>query len=168
MVQPVPTVEVVEGERLDELLAALGGVAPRVPVASYTNGPEHLVVVAGGREDVPALLALRPDLGRLANVAGAAGTSVLAGGGARWTTRMFAPGLGVDEDPATGSAAGPVAVHLCRSGLVPWGAEIELSQGEAINRPSRLLARAEGSAAGVERVEVAGDVVVVGSGSFAF
>ncbi|HEX3924799.1 MAG TPA: PhzF family phenazine biosynthesis protein [Streptosporangiaceae bacterium] len=40
--------------------------------------------------------------------------SRFAGGGRRWKTQMFAPGLGVREDPATGSAAGPLAVHLAR------------------------------------------------------
>ena len=166
MVQPVPTVTPVETGELDALLAALGGIQPTVPVARYDNGVEHLVIVIGGSDSVDSVLGLAPDFGALAAAAGAAGTSVVAGSGRSWTSRMFAPGLGVNEDPATGSAAGPVAAHLCRYTLVDWGDEIEIQQGEVINRPSQLRARAEGSDDGIERVEVGGDVVVVGSGSF--
>ena len=53
---------------------------------------------------------------------------------------MFAPALGVREDPATGSAAGPLALHLARHGRVKFGDDIEIRQGVQINRPS-LLAR---------------------------
>ena len=70
------------------------------------------------------------------------------------------------EDAATGSAAGPLACHLCRHGLVPWGTEIEISQGAAIGRPSTLYARAEGAGARIERVEVGGSAVVVARGEF--
>ena len=166
MVQPVPTVELLEPERVERLVDALGGVEPKAPVACYDNGVKHIVVVAGDAGDVDALLRLTPDLGRVAAVAGRAGTSVIAGEGDRWTSRMFAPGLGVAEDPATGSAAGPVAVHLCRNGLVPWGTEIEIDQGRTVNRPSKLRALAQGSDEGIDQVDVGGDVVIVGSGSF--
>jgi trans-2,3-dihydro-3-hydroxyanthranilate isomerase len=79
---------------------------------------------------------------------------------------MFGPGLGVDEDPATGSAAGPLAVHLCRHGLVPWGTEITISQGAELNRPSTLYATALGDDDRLEAVEVEGDTVIVGHGGF--
>ena len=52
---------------------------------------------------------------------------------------------GVPEDPATGSAAGPLAVHLSRHGRIAFGEEIEIRQGAEIGRPSLLHARAEGS-----------------------
>ena len=45
---------------------------------------------------------------------------------------MFAPGGGVPEDPATGSAAGPLALHVARHGLAPFGEELEISQGAEI------------------------------------
>jgi trans-2,3-dihydro-3-hydroxyanthranilate isomerase len=77
---------------------------------------------------------------------------------------MFLPALGVPEDPATGSAAGPLAVHLCRHGRVAFGAEIEIRQGAEINRPSLLRARAVGSRERIERVEVAGAAVIVARG----
>ena len=89
-----------------------------------------------------------------------------AGSGSSWKTRMFGPSLGMDEDPATGSAAGPIACHLARNGLIAWGDEIELTQGVEIGRPSTLLARAEGSAESIERVEVGGCAVIVARGEF--
>ena len=79
---------------------------------------------------------------------------------------MFAPADGVPEDPATGSAAGPLACHLARHGRIGWGEEIEISQGAEIGRPSTLYARAHGSAEAIERVEVGGSAVVVARGEF--
>jgi trans-2,3-dihydro-3-hydroxyanthranilate isomerase len=79
---------------------------------------------------------------------------------------MFAPALGVPEDPATGSAAGPLAVHLARHGRIAFGEEIELHQGAELGRPSLLRARASGSADEIERVEVSGAAVIVASGEF--
>jgi trans-2,3-dihydro-3-hydroxyanthranilate isomerase len=163
MVQPVPTIEPVSDAERGEVLAALGGVEPRLPVERYDNGVRfHMVVV----DSVDSVLAARPDFGALARVVPDGGTVLAAGEGTRWTSRMFAPGLGVAEDPATGSAAGPLVTHLCRQHVVPWGAEVEIFQGEVIQRPSVLRAVSHGSDAGVERVEVGGDAVPVGRGTF--
>ena len=79
---------------------------------------------------------------------------------------MFSPGAGVPEDPATGSAAGPLALHLARHGLISFGDEIEITQGVEIGRPSTLHARVDGSAEQVERVAVGGSAVVVARGQF--
>jgi trans-2,3-dihydro-3-hydroxyanthranilate isomerase len=79
---------------------------------------------------------------------------------------MFAPGAGVAEDPATGSAAGPLAVHLARHGRIAFGDEIEITQGVEIGRPSTLCARADGSPEQLERVEVGGSAVIVARGEF--
>src|ERR687888_551355 len=88
------------------------------------------------------------------------GANCFAGSDSRWKTRMFAPFHGVAEDPATGSAAGPLAVHLLRHGLIAAGDEIEISQGAEIGRPSTLYARAWGTPDEIERVEVGGSAVV--------
>jgi trans-2,3-dihydro-3-hydroxyanthranilate isomerase len=77
---------------------------------------------------------------------------------------MFAPSSGVAEDPATGSAAGPLALHLARHGRIEFGEEIEISQGVEVGRPSTLYARVEGSADDVQRVEVGGSAVIVARG----
>jgi trans-2,3-dihydro-3-hydroxyanthranilate isomerase len=79
---------------------------------------------------------------------------------------MFAPGNGVAEDPATGSAAGPLCLHLARHGRVAFGEEIEISQGDEIGRPSKLYARVTGTAEQVDSIEVGGSAVIVARGEF--
>jgi trans-2,3-dihydro-3-hydroxyanthranilate isomerase len=72
----------------------------------------------------------------------------------------------VTEDPATGSAAGPLAIHLARHGRIEFGEEIEIRHGAEIGRPSVLHARVNGSSAGIESVEVGGAAVIVARGEF--
>ncbi|HJV29074.1 MAG TPA: PhzF family phenazine biosynthesis protein [Gaiellaceae bacterium] len=160
MHQPIPTVE-----PFDEgpVLAALGVERSELPVELYDNGM-RFVYVALRSEDEVATLA--PDQRGLSRAAGIAGVNCFAGSGDSWKTRMFAPGAGVSEDPATGSAAGPLAVHLARHGRIGWGDQIRISQGAEIRRPSTLYARADGSANAIERVEVGGSAVVVARGEF--
>ena len=83
-----------------------------------------------------------------------------------WKTRAFFGTLGIEEDPATGSAAGPLAVHLARHGRIGFGEEIEISQGVELGRPSKLYARADGSPDRIERVLVGGSAVIVARGEF--
>jgi trans-2,3-dihydro-3-hydroxyanthranilate isomerase len=79
---------------------------------------------------------------------------------------MFAPAIGVAEDPATGSAAGPLAIHLARHSRIGFGDEIAIRQGAEIGRPSVLHAGVNGSPAGIESVEVGGGAVIVARGEF--
>jgi trans-2,3-dihydro-3-hydroxyanthranilate isomerase len=92
--------------------------------------------------------------------------SVFCGQGTSYKLRVFAPAFGVAEDPATGSAAGPLAVHLCRHGRLSYGQQIEIEQEIELGRPSRLYATAHGTGAELERVEVGGAAVTVASGEF--
>ena len=108
---------------------------------------------------------LRPDLGALAEL-GRIGVSCFAEADGRVKTRMFGPGLGVAEDPATGSAAGPLAVHLGRHGRAQFGQSILIRQGVEVGRPSVLHARADGSATRLDRVVVGGGAVVVARGEY--
>jgi trans-2,3-dihydro-3-hydroxyanthranilate isomerase len=159
MEQPLPTWEPYPEE--GRLLAAVGVERSELPVEVYDNGPRHVFITLGSEDEVSAL---SPDLAPLSELS--LGINCFAGAGSRWKTRMFAPGLGVSEDPATGSAAGPLAVHLARHGRTGFGDEIEISQGEEIGRPSTLHARADGSAEQLERVEVGGQAVTVARGEF--
>ena len=160
MRQPLPSWRPYEREA--ELLGALGLERSGLPVEVYRNGPLHVYVEL---ESERALAGLAPDLGALAGL-GELGFACFAGEGTRWKARVFAPALGIPEDPATGSAAGPLAVHLSRHGRIAFGAEVAIRQGAEIGRPSVLYARAEGSAAAIERVEVAGEAVIVAHGEF--
>jgi trans-2,3-dihydro-3-hydroxyanthranilate isomerase len=161
MEQPLPSVEPYEREA--DLLDALGVERSELPVEVYDNGIRHVYVTLASEE---AVAALRPDMSRLAELPAVLGVNCIAGEGRRWKTRMFAPGGGVPEDPATGSAAGPLALHLARHGRIGFGDEIEISQGAEIGRPSTLFARVDGSAEQLERVEVGGAAVVVAHGEF--
>jgi trans-2,3-dihydro-3-hydroxyanthranilate isomerase len=161
MEQPLPSIE--PFERADELLAALG-VESTLPVELYDNGIRHVYVALGSREEVAAL---KPDFQRLIAI-GPYGVNCFAGEGASWKTRMFHTAFGVAEDPATGSAAGPLALHLARHGRISFGDEIAIEQGAEIGRPSLLYARAEGRDGSVERIEVGGSAVIVARGEFRF
>jgi trans-2,3-dihydro-3-hydroxyanthranilate isomerase len=160
MEQRIPTWEPYDGEAA--LLAALGVERSGLPVEAYPNGPRHVFVAL---ESEAAVAALQPDLAVLAGLPGV-GVNCFAGSGRSWKTRMFAPALGVPEDPATGSAAGPLALHLARHGRIAFGEEIQIRQGVEIGRPSTLHARVDGSAERVERVEVGGAAVLVARGEY--
>jgi trans-2,3-dihydro-3-hydroxyanthranilate isomerase len=161
MGQPIPKVE--PAPEPEAVLSALGVARSSLPIEVYDNGIRHALVTLDAPDEVAAL---RPDPRRLAAIAGIDGFSVSAGSGTSYTTRMFAPAAGVAEDPATGSAAGPIAVHLGRHGRVAFGQEIRIAQGAELGRVSTLYACAYGSAERIERVEVGGAAVVVARGEF--
>ncbi|WP_330277189.1 PhzF family phenazine biosynthesis protein [Lentzea sp. NBC_00516] len=160
MRQPNPTWE--PYEQTDHLLAALGLAESALPVEVYRNGPRHVFV---GLPDIPALSRVVPDQRALAEHLDVA-VNCFAGSGTQWRTRMFSPAYGVTEDAATGSAAGPLAVHLIRHGLLQSGDEIEIRQGVEMGRPSTMHAVARGSRDVIDVVEVAGSAVVVAKGVF--
>jgi trans-2,3-dihydro-3-hydroxyanthranilate isomerase len=160
MDQPIPPWE--PFDRVDELLAALGVSQSGLPVELYHLGPTHLYVELDSPE---AVAALAPDFAALERVTGA-GTNCFARTPAGWKTRMFAPAHGVAEDAATGSAAGPLAIHLARHGRIAFGEEIEITQGVEIGRPSKLYAQVEGTVERIERVRVGGCAVTVARGEF--
>jgi trans-2,3-dihydro-3-hydroxyanthranilate isomerase len=161
MRQPIPPWE--PFDRAPELLAALGVESSALPVELYHLGPTHVYVALESEE---AVAALQPDMARLGDFG--AGVNCFAGDGRRWKTRMFYPGGGVPEDAATGSAAGPLAVHLARHGRISFGQEIEIRQGEEISRPSLLYSKATGTADRITSIEVGGSARIVASGSFGF
>jgi trans-2,3-dihydro-3-hydroxyanthranilate isomerase len=159
MQQPIPNwAPFAQAEELQDLL----GVRSNLPVEVYDLGPHHVFLELASKEEVAAL---EPDFGALEKLTSVC-VSCFAGAGRDWKTRMFAPGSGVAEDPATGSACGPLGVHLVRHGRVPFGEEIEVSQGVEVGRPSKLYARVDGSPERIERVEVGGSAVVVARGEF--
>jgi trans-2,3-dihydro-3-hydroxyanthranilate isomerase len=159
MRQPVPSWG--PYERTGELLAALGVRESGLPVELYRNGPAHVYVQLASEE---AVAAIRPDLAALADLA--VGANCFAGRGRSWKTRMFYPSLGVAEDPATGSAAGPLAIHLARHGQIRYGEQIEIRQGAEIGRPSVLYASVAGEGDRIDWVEVGGTALIVAEGRF--
>lgn len=163
MEQPIPTWQPVDDPA--PIFAALGVEGSGLPVERYDLGPGHVYVELASPKAVERL---SPDIGALA-AATQDGVNCFAHvEGNRWKTRMFAPNHGVAEDPATGSAAGPLAVHLARHGRIAFGEQIEIRQGAEIRRPSTLFARAEGDGDRIDRVEVGGSAVLVARGEFGF
>jgi trans-2,3-dihydro-3-hydroxyanthranilate isomerase len=144
-----------------EVMAALGlepGAAhPELPCQPVSTGLRH--VLAPVRDDPGALRAMRPDGERVRRLLAAHEAVCLYAvvidtdrGRAR-ARSFFADG----EDPATGSAAGPLCAWLAaRTGVTA----LEVTQGVEMGRASRLSCRLEG-----ERVRVGGDVAVVVDGT---
>ncbi|NUS71852.1 MAG: PhzF family phenazine biosynthesis protein, partial [Corynebacteriales bacterium] len=158
MTQPNPTVRLFE--HADAVLDALGVPASLLPIELYYNGVPHVYVAL---DSVEAVLNATPNIAALAEIPKLERINFFAGAGTNYTTRMFSPHDTVPEDPATGSAAGPLALHLVRHGWVASGEQITISQGEKIGRPSTLYATAflEGE---VTQIHVGGDVRIVGRG----
>jgi trans-2,3-dihydro-3-hydroxyanthranilate isomerase len=159
MDQPIPSITSVEDTKA--LFGVLGVDGSVLPVEVYDNGATHIFVTLEIEEQVASLA---PSTSAIAEF-GVTGVNCIAGAGTRWKNRMFWPR---GEDPATGSAAGPLACHVARHGLADWGEWIEISQGVEVGRPSTLFARADGAGGEIVRVLCGGRAVVVARGEFRF
>jgi trans-2,3-dihydro-3-hydroxyanthranilate isomerase len=146
------------GLRVDEL-----GEQPFVPVST---GIAHLMVPVVGEEALRR--ASRDDRG-CAEVTEAANAESLylfaIRGEGDVIARMFDRSIRIGEDPATGSAAGPLGVYLAEHGLARVPGHITIAQGEMVGRPSFLRVDVERDDAGWV-AHVGGGVRVVGEGSF--
>lgn len=166
MEQPLPSVSPLP--EAEDLLRPLGVERSGAPLELYDNGTRNVYVLLESDE---AVARLEPDVNGLLRLTREGPldhvhVSCVHGRGRRFKTRMFAPASGVAEDPATGSAAGPLACFAVRHGLSAPGEELEISQGAELGRPSTLYARVEGTPERFERVEVGGSAVVVARGEF--
>jgi trans-2,3-dihydro-3-hydroxyanthranilate isomerase len=83
-------------------------------------------------------------------------------------SRMFAPIFGIPEDPATGSATGPLGAYLVRHGAVSAerAGNLLSLQGAAMGRPSRIHIAVDVADGQVTGVRIGGQAVVVASGEF--
>lgn len=128
------------------------------PACVVSTGAAHLLVRATSRAAVDAAV---PDLAALAPKlagAGAQGCYLFASSDHRHAAaRFFNPLVGLAEDPATGSAAGPLAWWLCRDATGPVVVEVE--QGDAMGRPSRMRLIVDG-----EHVTLRGSAALAAQG----
>ena len=88
--------------------------------------------------------------------------------GATVYSRMFAPEAGVVEDPATGSASGPLAAYLVRHGVVPMAARRHRERAGREDGPARAVcmrASRRRRPTDITRVHVGGAAVSVGEGT---
>jgi PhzF family phenazine biosynthesis protein len=167
------------GETLAALLRALGvtqeDVRPDCPVQIISTGHSKVMVgirdIMVGFQDNGLLNRLKPDMGQLVKVSETTGCNgffvfTLHPGEAVATRgRMFAPAIGIPEDPVTGNANGPLGAYLARYGLLPvTNGELvyTAAQGEAIRRPGTMEVRVR--AVNGEPVEVK----IVGNATIAF
>ncbi len=160
MMQPIPTIEPYPVPK--ELFVALGIESAISPVEMYDNGIQHVFLELSSKD---AVSEVNPDYQALVELPGV-GINVFAGADLDYKTRMFSPRGGINEDPATGSAAGPLALHLVRHGRIRSGEKICIDQGKEVGRPSTLYARAHLKQERIEMVEVGGSAVIVARGEF--
>jgi trans-2,3-dihydro-3-hydroxyanthranilate isomerase len=82
-------------------------------------------------------------------------------------SRMLAPGFGITEDPATGSASGPLGCYMLYHGMVTAEDARSLIslQGAAMQRPSRLYISIDSNDESIARVRVGGKAVLVAEGT---
>jgi trans-2,3-dihydro-3-hydroxyanthranilate isomerase len=80
-------------------------------------------------------------------------------------SRMFAPLMGIPEDPATGAASGPLGAYLVQYGLADGDAPILSKQGYAMGRPSQIHIRIERDGDAFTGVQVGGQSVYMGGGA---
>lgn len=78
-------------------------------------------------------------------------------------SRMFAPGLGITEDPATGAASGPLGCYLVTHGVFPAG-DIVSEQGVEMGRPSFVHIRIATEGERITAVRVGGRCHFAGEG----
>jgi trans-2,3-dihydro-3-hydroxyanthranilate isomerase len=135
--------------------------APSPPVEAAPDGHGHLVGL-GQRyrlvefDRIDDVRAFVPDLQQLGQAEFPLGVFALQGGRAKM--RFFAPSAGVDEDPATGSAAVALAALLHGDGRLVDGAVLHIEQGDEVGQPSLLeVTHAEGA------VHLAGTVALDGT-----
>jgi trans-2,3-dihydro-3-hydroxyanthranilate isomerase len=144
----------------------LGAPAPQV----VDTGAGHLMVLAASRKAVAAAVPDRAALTALAASLGAEGVYLAwldpTATGTVAHARFFNPGVGLDEDSATGTAAGPLCAWLHRSGLLDASGELVVSQGEEMGRPStiRIALGDDGvvTVSGRGRTTVRGELVAPG------
>ncbi len=162
MLQPLPVFSSFrKSDALYEALGVIRGTDTLLPITLAENGPRHLLVEVPSRA---VLDELTPDDSQLAKLSDMGGVYAFAWEDSRCFARYFAPALGIKEDPATGSAAGPLGAYLTRSGRLAPGSVLTVHQGQAMKRPSTLFVDAQLEGADVSQVAVAGSAVVVGRG----
>jgi len=155
--------------------AALGlgvdDLVPGLPVQVVSCGLPYVMVPLRDREGVDRATTDLAAMRRLFAVAGVDHGVFLfailpAGSEATVYSRMFAPHSGVFEDPATGSASGPLGAYLVRHGVAAGAAarQIVSLQGVAMKRPSRIHIAIEGEADTIKSVKVGGEAVLVARG----
>lgn len=181
MSQPKPEFlgPVEETEDLYKVASSLGLakhviVDAKWPVEVVSTGLPVMIVPV---RTLTAVRSIRPDPAAIVDLCGRFGangimvfTTVAVEPLATVHTRMFAPAIGIPEDPATGSASGALGAYLVQNGIVEVGptTEIVTEQGYEMERPSRILVQVESDDDVIQSVKVGGQCVLVIEGTLSF
>ena len=181
MTQPKPEFlgPVDEVEDLYKIASALGLAKYMIadakwPIEVVSTGLPVLIVPV---RTLTAVRSIRPDASAIIDICrrfGANGimvfTTVTVEPSATVHTRMFAPSIGILEDPATGSASGALGAYLVQNGVVDVAptTEIIVEQGYEIERPSQILVRVESDDDIIQTVKVGGQCVMMVEGTLTF
>jgi trans-2,3-dihydro-3-hydroxyanthranilate isomerase len=156
---------------LDAVGLTEGDLAVGLPIQLVSCGVPYLMVPA---VDAAIVDRAAPKEAAFEGLAGAYGKEmgifVFAAaperGAAAVHSRMFAPGLGIIEDPATGSASGPLGCYMVQHGVATATTQqrIVSDQGVKMGRASRIHVSIEGTADAITKVRVGGEAVLVARG----
>jgi trans-2,3-dihydro-3-hydroxyanthranilate isomerase len=146
-------------------------LAPGLPIQEVSCGVAFLLVPLRDREAVDRAISDAAAVRRL-DVLSKAHPAIFLfamappGSGETVYSRMFAPSFGITEDPATGSASGPLGCYLVQHGLVSGVAaqRIVSLQGNKMGRASRIHIAITGEPDAITRVKVGGEAVLVAHG----
>jgi trans-2,3-dihydro-3-hydroxyanthranilate isomerase len=168
MTQKTPHLAAVEPDRLelaralslDEDALRVPELAPQVAEAGATR---HLLVPVRGLADLKRASVDSERLAALAKPFGCEGcypfTLETTDARSSAHARAFFPGIGIPEDPATGTAAGPLGYYLVASGWARSEERLIIEQGDEMGRPGRIHVHVSG-----DRVDVGGRCTIVGEG----
>jgi trans-2,3-dihydro-3-hydroxyanthranilate isomerase len=185
-------VRVVMAQPKPEFLDPIGAIDELYLIAAALGIPKHVIaeakwplqVVSTGLpvlivpvRTLTAVRSITPDASAIIKICerfGANGimvfTTVTVESFASVHARMFAPKIGILEDPATGSAGGALGAYLVHNGVAEVGptTEILIEQGYEIDRPSRILVQVKSEDDVIQGVTVGGQCVMVVEGTLNF
>jgi trans-2,3-dihydro-3-hydroxyanthranilate isomerase len=135
----------------------------------YQGGPRFFYVPLNSREALAKARVIEPHWSRLTGGMGIGNAYLYVRGGdhaeTHFRSRMYAPGEGIPEDPATGSATALLAAQLLQAEALKDGTHRwKLEQGYEMGRPSDLWLETDVAAAKLVAVRVAGQAVQIMSG----
>ncbi len=169
--EPLRLGDTLVGQARAVVIRALGAsdsmLAARLPLQLASAGHSKLLVPL---ESVSALQSLSPDLVALRRVSGKIGVNGFfvfareSASPARLRARMFAPAIGIPEDPFNGSGQGPLGAYLLAHGLLSprrGQASFICRMGDSVGRPGKAIVRITVENGRATRAKVEGAVVVV-------
>jgi PhzF family phenazine biosynthesis protein len=163
---------VLNGYEKDEILQALGlqstDLDIRSPMQIVSTGHSKVMI---GIKSISLLHSLHPEMHSLVRISNKISCNgyyvyvlnqddpdILVHG------RMFAPAVGIAEDPVTGNANGPLGAYLVKYGLAPGNSQIfsfKAKQGEAMGRPGIVQVMVTGQGNEPIKVQIGGRAIIV-------